>query len=100
MEHTFEDNLKISEVAVIGSAASERHQIAEDPSGHFYVTISVRQVLKGRVRPQIELLVTPDDVEFDPRCCVLDGMYILLLKKIDSNRYATVNGHFGAYEIR
>lgn len=99
VEHAFEKNVQRSDLVAIGSVMSERHPIAADASGLEYVTIEVRKVLKGRTVQRFELLVTPEDVEFDPQCCVRSGTYLFLLKEIGPLRYEAVNGRFGVHQV-
>ena len=99
VERQFEVNVQRSDLVVIGTAVSERHQIKGDTSGLSFVTIAVHEVLKGKTINQLELLVTPEDVEFDPRCCCQGASYLLLLDEIELARFTAVNGRFGVHRI-
>jgi hypothetical protein len=92
----FDENVRDSDLVVIGAAISGRH-VGND--GDSYVTIKVKDVLKGEAGPFIELSMDLGEVEFSPRCCTRGATYLLLLKKIGPNRYESVNGRFGVHKI-
>jgi hypothetical protein len=100
VRRSFEENVRESDVIVIGSVTSERHDVVTDPGGLAYVSVAVIDVLKGQSEASIEFLVAPTIAEANPRCCIRGETYLLLLKRLGPGRYEAVNGRYGVHKVK
>lgn len=94
--YTLEKQVAESDVVFSGyvaGASTQRGAIDK------FVIVQVIETLKGSPGKSILLLVNGDISELNPRCCNEGETYLFFVKRIQGNKYASVNGPFGVYEI-
>jgi hypothetical protein len=93
-ERSFDDNVRDSDVIVIGRAISAPHSLVGAQAGDRYVTFEIIRRLKGDVSKTIEVQVVSLWREADPNCCNVSQRYLLLLKHLAPAQYKSTNGRF------
>lgn len=84
-------------IVVIGKVTEVTSR--ETPEGFKYSRFKTQTVLKGDAPSEFEILRSGSIAEFNPDCCVADGIYLLFLQPAVSGGYAVVNGPFGVTRV-
>jgi hypothetical protein len=98
-ELSLDEKVSASDLVVIGTVIPMPDSNETSRSVDEYATVQVETVLKGEASGSILFLSKGSISELNPDCCRAGARYFFLLKRINENKFASVNGRYGVYLI-
>lgn len=98
-ERSMAERYRLADVVLVGQALSAPTTISLRGQMRRAVRLRNLYALKGTAGTEFDLLIDSGFAELRVQCCVLGSRYLLFLKKIEGERFGTVNGRFGVLEL-